>query len=304
MTARREIIPPRHDGRKMQGERADSPRLVAVVSDPPQGRAVGGQTRPVRADPAHAQPPGFVTDGVRCIRIAAHAVGDSAAWCRRRSRKIGARALLLEQIGAAPGCAWDLPEDLPKILELLEQDDGPWADHEDTAAAIVALRVADAVIAGPLSPDDAGTPGLLPHLADLAGQAYRALRPPRSLIAHPGFAQVAQRFQYIQMSHQEARALGAGATDIAILALRLRYLQGDPGEFAITAFGKRGLVWADDAWWEIEPIGDEDVDEVVAGAAFCVAWVVARRFRGAAASEALVYARAAAARAVSRVGEE
>src|ERR1700719_4397480 len=119
---------------------------------------------------------------------------------------------------------------------------------EAIAEAIVALRTADAVIAGPLSPDDANSSGLLPHLADLARGAYRALRPPRELILHPGFAQVARRFQFIQMSHHEARALGAGASDIGILAQRLRRLQGDPGEFAITAFGSRGLLWADDGW--------------------------------------------------------
>ena len=134
-------------------------------------------------------------------------------------------------------------------------------------------------------------PGLLPHLADLAGEAYRALRPPRELIVHPGFAQVARRFQYIQMSRHEARALGAGASDIGILAQRLRRLQGDPGEFAITAFGSRGLLWADDAWWEIDPIGDGDVDESVAGAVFCMAWVVARRFRRRCVRQALAYAR-------------
>jgi hypothetical protein len=86
-----------------------------------------------------------------------------------------------------------------------------------------------------LSPDDANTPGLLPHLADLASQSYRALRPPREIIAHPGFAQVARRFHFIQMRHREARALGAGAVDFGILAQRLRQVQGDRGEFAITA---------------------------------------------------------------------
>ena len=166
----------------------------------------------------------------------------------------------------------------------------PCDSREAIAEAIVALRTADAVIAGPLSPDDANAPGLLPHLADLAGRAYRAFRPPRELIVHPAFAQVARRFQYIQMSHQEARSLGRGAMDLGILAHRLRRLQGDPGEFAITSFGGRGLLWADNAWWEIEPIGN--VDESVAGAVFCMAWVVARRFRRAGAARALAYARA------------
>src|SRR5262249_9290998 len=157
-------------------------------------------------------------------------------------------------------------------------------------------QTADAVVVGPLSPDDANAPGLLPHLADRAARAYRALRPPRELIVHPAFGQVARRFQFIQMNEKEARALGAGAQDLGILAQRLRRLQGDPGEFAITAFSRHGLLWADGAWWEIEPLGN--VDEAVAEAVFCTAWVVARRFRRAGAAQALAYARAVTAAAV------
>jgi hypothetical protein len=204
-----------------------------------------------------------------------------------------------EPIGPAPGRISDLPEDLSGVLELLEQADEPCDNREAIAGAIVALRDADAVIAGPLEPDDANSPGLLPHLAELAGRAYRALRPPRELIVHPAFAQVARRFQFIQMTHQEARALGAGAIDLGILGQRLRRLQGDPGEFAITAFGSHGLLWADNAWWEIEPIGK--VDESVAGAVFCMAWVVARQFRRAGAAQALAYAHTVTAAAVNPV---
>ena len=105
------------------------------------------------------------------------------------------------------------------------------------------------------------------------------LRPPRELIVHPAFAQVARRFQFVQMSRHEARSLGVGASDIGILAQRLRQLQGETGEFAITAFGSRGLLWADGAWREIDPIGAGEVDESVAGSVFCMAWAVARRFR-------------------------
>jgi hypothetical protein len=202
---------------------------------------------------------------------------------------------------AAPGLASDLPTDLPGILGLLEREEASSGNREGIAGAIVALQAADAVITGPLSPDDANATGLLPHLADLAGRAYRALRPPRELIVHPGFAQVARRFQFIQMSRQEARALGAGALDLGILAQRLCRLQGDPGEFAITAFSSHGLLWADDAWWEIEPIGDSEVDEAVAGAVFCMAWVVARRFRRAGAPQALAYAHAVTTTAVNPV---
>jgi hypothetical protein len=102
------------------------------------------------------------------------------------------------------------------------------------------------------------------------------------------------------MSRQEARALGTCAVDLGILAQRLRRLQSDPGEFAIRAFGNHGLLWADGAWREIEPIGSDDVDEALAGAVFCTAWVVARRFRRAVAPQGLAYARTATATIVSR----
>ncbi len=207
----------------------------------------------------------------------------------------------MEPIGRAQsGRALDLPGDLPGILRLLDQETGFAGDRQGIAAAIVALRAADAVIAGPLAAADANSPGLLPHLADLATRAYRALRPPRELIIHPGFAQVARRFHFIQMSRQEARALGTGASDLGILAQRLRRLQGDPGEFAITGFDNHGLLWADNAWWEIEPIAGADAQEPVATAVFCVAWVVARRFRGAGAAPALAYSHAVASEAVKQ----
>jgi hypothetical protein len=228
-------------------------------------------------------------------------VGGSAAWCRRLSRRTTVSPRFAEPIGPAPGRLPDLPEHLSEVLGLLEQTEGVAEHREAIAGAILALRAADAVIAGPFSPDDANAPGLLPHLADLARHAYRALRPPRELIVHPAFGQVARRFQYIQMSEQEARALGAGARDLGILAQRLRRLQGEPGEFAITAFGSRGLLWADDAWWEIEPIDGGDVNESIARALFCLAWVVARQFRRAGAAQALAYARAVTAAAVNPV---
>jgi hypothetical protein len=171
---------------------------------------------------------------------------------------------------------------------------------ERIAAAIVALRSADALIVGPLTAADANTPGLIAHLADLSVGAYRALRPPRELVAHPGFAQVARRFQFIQMSHKEARALAAGAIDIGVLGHRLQQVQGDQGEFAITAFGSHGLIRAEGRWWEIEPIDRENVDEQRAGAAFCAAWVVARYFLDAAPARALAYARSAALNSCDR----
>jgi hypothetical protein len=132
-------------------------------------------------------------------------VSGSAAWCRRLARQTGVNPRFSEPIGPAPEGISDLPEDLPGIEGLLEREGAFGVDRETIAAAIIALRAADAVIAGPFSPDDGNSPGLLQHLADLAGGAYRALRPPRELVVHPAFAQVARRFQFIQMTHQEAR---------------------------------------------------------------------------------------------------
>jgi hypothetical protein len=283
----------------MQRPHTALPNLVLVGSESSRGLDCGGpgvrglvETKEARQ--AIAGPNGF-----RCTQIAASTLSCSAAWCRRRSRDIQVSPRFNDPIGAAPGRTADLPESMSEILQLLCTEETSWGDREAIAGAIATLRNGDAVIVGPLSPDDANSPGLLPHLADLARGAYRALRPPRELIVHPAFSQVARRFQFIQMSHQEARALGAGAGDIGILAQRLRRLQGDPGEFAITAFTGRGLLWADDAWWEIEPIECEAQNESVAAAVFCLAWVVARRFRGDDATQALAFACGAAAAAVS-----
>jgi len=75
-------------------------------------------------------------------------------------------------------------------------------------------------------------------------------------------------------------------------------LQGDGGEFAITAFNGHGPLWADNRSWEIDPLNRKDLDEQRAGATFCAAWVVARRFLDAPASSALAYAHSAAAATV------
>jgi hypothetical protein len=191
----------------------------------------------------------------------------------------------------------ELPQSGTGILRMLRREDAVGLDHQAIASAILALRSADAVIVGPLTPGDAQTPGLLPHLAELASGAYRALRPPAELVAHSGFGQIARRFQFIQMSHKEARWLACGAIDIGVLGQCLRRLHGDQGEFAITAFGGHGILWGDERWWEIDPIGS-DVDEARAGAAFTAAWVVARRFLRASAAKALSYARSAALNSV------
>ncbi len=298
MLAQIENAPPRHDRCNMQRPHAASRNLVLVASEQSEGLGRGGGggglTGPSQPRPAVSGP-----NGLRCTRIAANTLSRSAAWCRRRGRQVQVSPRFVDPIGAAPGRTADLPENTSGILQLLGSEELSCDNREAIAGAIAALRTADAVIVGPLSPDDANSPGLLPHLADLAAGAYRALRPPRELIVHPAFAQVARRFQFIQMSHHEARALGAGASDIGILARRLRQLQGDSGEFAITAFTGHGLLWADGGWWEIEPIECEAESESVAAAVFCLAWVVARQFRKAGAPQVLASARAAAAAAVS-----
>ena len=301
MMAQLEIGPPRNDRSVTERRNVACRNLVIVASDPPQERRDVNVRPGAPSQSNSCQPPVAGPGGLQCSRIAAHTVGGSAAWCRRRSGNNRVSPGSLEPIGAAPDGHMNLPMDLSGIRRRLNQEEGPQPHHQAIAAAVVALRAADAVVVGPLAPDDANSPGLLPHLADIASQAYRALRPPRELVVHPAFGQVARRFQYIQMSCQEARALCAGASDIGILAQRLRQLQGDPGEFAITAFGSRGLLWADENWWEIDPIGAGDINQAVAASVFCMAWVVARRFRRASASDALAYARAAAHAALTRV---
>jgi hypothetical protein len=298
MMAQLEINPPRNDRRDTQDAHSAVRNLVVVASETTGEPGKNGVRRSSPHQPTACRSAVAGPNGLLCSRIAAHIVSGSAAWCRRRSGNNRVSPWTLNPVGAEPGRPADLPTDLSGIRRQLNQDEGSRPHHEAIATAIAALRSADAVVAGPLSPDDANSPGLLPHVADLASQAYRALRPPRELIVHPGFAQVARRFQFIQMSRHKARSLGVGASDIGVLAQRLRQLQGDPGEFAITAFDSRGLVWAAGSWWEIDPIGSEGIDETVVGGVFCMAWVVARRFRRADAAQALAYARAAAAAAV------
>ena len=295
MMAQLEINPPRNDRRNVQQAHSAVRNLVVVASEPARDRGKVGVPDSTSPQPAACRPAVAGPNGLLCSRIAAHTVSGSAAWCRRRAGNNRVSPWTLDPIGAVPGRPADLPTDVSGIRRQLNQEEGSRPHHDVLAAAIAALRSADAVVAGPLSPDDANSPGLLPHVADLACQAYRALRPPRELIVHPGFAQVARRFHFIQMSRHEARSLGAGASDIGILAQRLRQLQGDRGEFAITAFGGHGVLWADGFWREIDPIGTGDINESVAGSVFCMAWVVARRFRRADAAQALAYARAAAA---------
>ncbi len=285
-----EINRPRQDRRDTPREVVASRNLVLVASEASRGCGGSGRAAGSRSGP----------NGLNCTRVAAHVVGGAAAWDRRLPGRTGVSPLFDGPVGPAPGRVADLPEHLAEVLDLMERAYESAENREAVVEAIVALETADAVVVGPLSPDDANSPGLLPQVADRAGRAYRALRPPRELIVHPAFGQIARRFHYLQLNQREARALGAGAVDLGVLAQRLRRLQGEPGEFAITAFGGRGVLWADNAWWEIEPIGH--VDEATAEAVFCMAWVVARRFRRGGAADALAYARAVTAAAVKPGG--
>jgi hypothetical protein len=299
MTASPEKAPTPREEPRAPVKSSDPLRLVNVASEP--ALAAGG-TRAGRTAPAisfQLEAFGKQRRTVNYDRLAAKTVGASVAWLRRRAGSAGVYELRAGAFGRAPKGLSSLPQSASGVGKLLKSDAVAEPDSEAICAAIIVLRSADAVIAGPLSADDANSAGLLPHLADLARRAYRALHAPRELVADPRFAQVARRFQFIQMDHQVARLLGSGAIDLGILGERLRQVRGDDGEFAITTFGSHGLLWSEGRWWEIDPIGDDKVNDVRAGAQFCTAWVVARRFLDASAPQALAYARSAAARAVS-----
>ncbi len=233
---------------------------------------------------------------VRYTRVAAQLLGITAAICRRQARQLRGSARTTESVAKTSGRAADLPNDASEIRELMLEDEMKAASPETLAQMAAAIRGADAVVAGPLAVDDHSIPGLLPHLADLGSDAFRVLRPPGPLIRHIGFAQVARKFQYVQMSQEDARRLAAGASDLGVLAQMFRKLYGDNGEFAITSFRTSGLLWADRKEWEIEPIARADFDEAFSADAFCTAWVIARQFQRAEVPRALTAARNAAAR--------
>jgi hypothetical protein len=236
---------------------------------------------------------------VRFTRIAAHLLGISAAVCRREGRRLRGAGRTAESLVNTSGRAEDLPANPTGIRKLLLEDEAQGASPEILARMAAAIRSADVVIAGPLTDEDRSIRGLLPHLADLSSNAYRVLRPPAPVIGHAGFAQLAKKFQYVQMSHDEARRLAAGTSDLGILTQVLRKRLGEGGEFAITHLGGHGVLWADNKEWEIEPITDVDDDEMPASDAFCIAWVAARRFGGAGVPQALAAARRAAAKALA-----
>ena len=180
------MAPPRHDQHIPSSQRADSLSLVAVASEKPPT----ANTQP--APPVSFRLRGFRTEScrVRYTRIAAHTVGGSAAWLLQRTGKNSVQNRLAGAIVIAPSGLPELPQNLSGILGQLYREEHTGLDHKAVAATIVAIRTADAVIAGPFSAEDANTPGMIAHLADLARRAYRALRPPRELIVHPGFSQI------------------------------------------------------------------------------------------------------------------
>ena len=292
MMAQLETTSSRHDRCTQEKKPGELLNLVAIASETHQSGKADGKRQPASALSFKVRAFGSEPRRVKYQRIAAHSVGGAAAWLIKRNGGVSVRERLAGAMVVAPRGIADLPETSSAILRLLRHD-AVGMDHQSIASAIIAVRSADAVIVGPLSPDDSQAPGLLPHLAELASGAYRALRPPAELIAHPGFGQLARRFHFIQMSHHDVRWLAAGAIDVGVLAQSLCRLQGGQGEFAITSFHGSGVLWAESRWWEIEPI-DGEIDESRAGAAFCSAWVVARRFLRATAAQALVYARSAA----------
>jgi hypothetical protein len=277
--------------------------IVVICSEPSDSDRERAQSASPPAITFQIKPPGSEPRTVRYTHAPAQAVAGSLARLhRRKGTPAGFYTTTTGAIGTAPKGLSSFPESSSEMGRALKVEENGDPNRDATKAAIILLRTADVVIAGPLSADHANTPGFLAHLADLGKRGYRALRPPREIIVHPGFAQIARRYNFIQMSQQDARALAGGASDLGILAQCLRSRQGPEGEFAITAFGDHGLLWADQRQWEIEPLGDKNVDEDAASAAFCTGWVVARRLLAASAPHALAYARTTAARVVRRAG--
>jgi hypothetical protein len=274
-----------------------NPSLVVVASSPRRGVSDTGSQPEASSDLIKERSFRLGSTSVRYTRIAAHLVGISAAICRRQAREQRGPGRTAESLVNTSGKASDLPERLSGMRRLLSDDEAQAASPEIMAQMAATIRGADAVIAGPFTAEDHNARGLLPHLADLANDAFRALRPPRPLIGHAGFGQLARKFQYIQMSHEDARALARGAVDLAVLSQALKSRVGD-GEFAVTHFAGHGLVWADGIETEIEPIGGDEIDEAFAADVFCTTWVAMRRFQQASAGKSLAVARSAVAKAV------
>jgi hypothetical protein len=175
MMAQLDITPPRHDRRTSPVESSETLNLVAVASEPQRKRRDGGKNQPAASTSFRLRVSGTESRCVRYTRIAARTAGGSAAWLLQRTGKRNVRNRLAGAIALAPGGLSELPRNLTGLLGLVRREVERGHDHETIATAIVALRGVDALIVGPLGPDDADAPGLLPHLAELASGAYRAL---------------------------------------------------------------------------------------------------------------------------------
>jgi hypothetical protein len=228
----------------------------------------------------------------RCTWVAPAALVASAEWCRLRARAAGARSFIQPQIGAGPDLTAIPINDPPAMWGLLNEAGYTPKARKQIIDAITTLCKADAVIVRPSDGGgaDTGEYSAFAHVADLARDAYRALQPPRWLVAHPGFAQVARQFDYVQLGRGQARLLGAGSIDIGVLAERLRQAQGKLGECAVIDDAREGCLWAEARWWTIPALNPESVSNRAPGDLFCTGWTLARRFYGLKAAQALCFA--------------
>ena len=99
---------------------------------------------------------------------------------------------------------------------------------------MIALREADAVIAGPLATEDANAPGLLPHLADLASRPTAPSVRPVELVSSSRLRADRPPLPFHPDDSSRGPRLGCRGRRYQYPGQRLRRLQGDPGEFAIT----------------------------------------------------------------------
>ena len=105
-------------------------------------------------------------------------MGGSAAWLLQRTGKNSVQNRLAGAIVIAPSGLPELPQNLSGILGQLYREEHTGLDHKAVAATIVAIRTADAVIAGPFSAEDANTPGMIAHWrTSPVGRIARCVRP-------------------------------------------------------------------------------------------------------------------------------
>ena len=209
MMAQLEIGSPRNDRRVTQRRHVAYRNLVVVASDPPQERRDNSARPGGPPQSTSCQPPIARPNGLQCTRIAAHTVGRSAAWCRRRSGNNRVSPWCLEPIGATREGHTDLPTDLSGIRQRMNQEEGPRRQHEDIAAAVVAVTSA-------LMPWSSARRGrMMPTRPDcsLTSQTWQVRR--IALFARrgswsstqPSCAGCPAISVRIQMNRQEARAL-------------------------------------------------------------------------------------------------